>query len=1045
MFQVPSTPDSRRRDSDIPSTTPAGPPPTSFTHQSFTPAGQPPSSVLGSSFGPGNGLPSKPFSFSQFVNSPSNRAPAPSHRVPSKGFAVPSSSPPRASSDDIVGGHVLSRDEAANILAGGFGGPMKSANLALDSIEDMLDFGPSPRGAKRSRNGDVMAQSMRSSRRFGDDLNRDPTMPGVVNGLLASMPKVSLTESDALILSTESILESLESAIKSGRDDANDIALQQAVLRLHGEWSKHKKYETVSASIGPSDKSQFSRAAYVASLLFQIHDPISLDTPSQERPSTFTSLIRNPSDPVPHPQALLSWLNKNHNPFPEDLLEVQSYRPSPVAHERFWDTIFQTLLRGHISTVASLLSTADWTKADTALEDGYPEPGYTGSQLAAVQHVITGCVTLLRSCPALTDDDWAVTSTSWALFRTRARRALDELEAYAEDSPAYVPTNIFSASTFAAGSRRAESRVPWTIREQLKAVYGQILGYKEEILLSAQDWLEACVYLAVWWDGEDERDLSASRRGAPGRSRERLVDVDPVAAYQRRLLGAFAAVTDEPEDSALEVNTVDAVQVGIAAVLEGETESALRLIAQWSLVAAAAVAEVADVGGWLPQSGTRDMMEGFDADDLMVLSHGNVKKEGLDRDAVLVGFAGLLAERDELQAGDGKMQDGWEVAVRVLARLDSASKAQTEIGNVFDGITLESAEQVDQALQVCGDLGLDAQARTISARYANKLTESSHSYGEAMLYFARAHSTKELQSTLDLLLSTSLARSSAYPPTSELDPKLAELLGDQVRVVSRLARIDVEAARLLATKLSGYAALRRFYELRDEDEEDDEAEGEDEEMADDGERESATSGRKKKSGLRPAQKRKEMVKAIVALVDSAGESIRGGLFDAASAGVVQVDALLALLGEAMGLLHQPQYAFSKRQLMTILRATEDLQTVSSRIYEQSEALFQACMGAYTGAIASNPQDLAKSLQLHKSTSNLSGSTYGMVNSRGSIESEKTNGTGKGSETEDGIKRAWDWRRGIAMTMGKNAKGADVLRILRVGIAKEIGRGWIEGR
>lgn len=1075
MFQVPSTPDSRRADNDIPSTTPAGPPPTSFTHQSFTPAGNPPSSVLGSSFGPNNGFNSKSaFSFSQFTKSPSNRAPTTTNRVPSKGFNVPSSSPPRQASDDITGGPGLSRDEAANILAGGFGGGFGGAfggiandtNLPVDTIDDMLDFGPSPRGAKRSRNGDVMTQSMRSSRMFGRDLDRDSTMPGVANGLVASMPDPSsITENDDLVLKTESILETLDAAVKSKPNDELDLALQQAVSQLHQEWSKHKNHESVAASIGPVDKSSFSRASYVATLLFQIYNPVSIEPPPAKRQGTFTSLIRSPTLSVPHPQALLSWLNTNHNPFPEDLPEVQATRPNPVAHERFWDTVYQALLRGHITAAINLLSSADWSHADSALEDGYDEPGYKGSQLTAVQHVIASCVSLLRTCPAVTDNDWAVPSTSWSLFRTRARRALDDLEAYAEadsaDRDYGATTNVFSASkSFAAGSRRAESRVPWTIYEQLKAVYGQLLGFKEEILLSAQDWLEAVVYLTVWWDGEDEANLGASRRGIGRGQRDRLVDLDPVVAYRRRMLGAFAAVTDEPEDAVLGVNTVDALQVALGAVMEGEVESVLKLVGKWSPVVAAGIVDVASVGGWLPEGRPRtgDVMDGFDAEDLMVLSHGQLGKDknSVDRDAVLVRFSELLAKKDKLETSDRvTSQQGWEVAVRVLSRLDSANRAQTEISKVFDSITLDSATQVDKALKVCSDLGIDAQVRAISARYANKLTESSQSYGEALLYFARAHATKELQSTLDLLLSMSLVRSAAYPATNELDPKLAELLSDQVRVVSRLARMDVEAAKLLATRLSGYAALRRFYELRDEDEED---EDEDEDMAD-GDEEDSVIMRKKKSGLRPAARREEMVKAIVALVDSAGESIRGGLFDAEAAGVVQVDALLGLLGEAMGLLHrksrnrhqalnftdsptEPQTTFTKRQLMALLRATEDLQTVSSRVYEQSEALFQACMSAYTGAGVSNPQDLAKSLQLQKSTSNLSGSTYGMVNSRGSIESEKT---GKGSEGDDGVKRAWDWRRGVAMTVGRSAKGSDVLRILRVGIAKEVGKGWAEGR
>ena len=41
---------------------------------------------------------------------------------------------------------------------------------------------------------------------------------------------------------------------------------------------------------------------------------------------------------------------------------------------------------------------------------------------------------------------------------------------------------------------------------------------------------------------------------------------------------------------------------------------------------------------------------------------------------------------------------------------------------------------------------------------------------------------------------------------------------------------------------------------------------------------------------------------------------------------------------------------------------------------------------------------------------------------------------------DETKRGWDWRRGF----GKNAKGEDLVRVLRLGVAREIGRAFAEG-
>ena len=46
----------------------------------------------------------------------------------------------------------------------------------------------------------------------------------------------------------------------------------------------------------------------------------------------------------------------------------------------------------------------------------------------------------------------------------------------------------------------------------------------------------------------------------------------------------------------------------------------------------------------------------------------------------------------------------------------------------------------------------------------------------------------------------------------------------------------------------------------------------------------------------------------------------------------------------------------------------------------------------------------------------------------------------GAGKKDDAKRAWDWRKGMA----KDATGRDVVRILRLGIAKETARAFAAG-
>lgn len=44
------------------------------------------------------------------------------------------------------------------------------------------------------------------------------------------------------------------------------------------------------------------------------------------------------------------------------------------------------------------------------------------------------------------------------------------------------------------------------------------------------------------------------------------------------------------------------------------------------------------------------------------------------------------------------------------------------------------------------------------------------------------------------------------------------------------------------------------------------------------------------------------------------------------------------------------------------------------------------------------------------------------------------------KSQEEVQRGWDWRKGL----GEKAKAEDVLRILRLGLAKDIAKHWIAG-
>ena len=305
------------------------------------------------------------------------------------------------------------------------------------------------------------------------------------------------------------------------------------------------------------------------------------------------------------------------------------------------------------------------------------------------------------------------------------------------------------------------------------------------------------------------------------------------------------------------------------------------------------------------------------------------------------------------------------------------------------------------------------------------------------MYYALAHSTKKVKNVLDLLISLSLVESVAYPPLAKLDADLGLLVFDAKSTLTNLGGRDPEAAELLQTYMSGYATLRKFYDLCDAE---------------------VNLKEGHKSNLRPIARKKAAVAALLAVIASSADNIHGGLYDEDRNAVVQVDGLLALLGEATifvdrkSHIHkllapqadsfpEPTRVLELPQIFSLLAAVEDLETVTPRIYSQCEECFQSTLAAAHGALqAPSPQELLK-----KSVSELTASSgFSLVGSEmlegagTSGERGATNGLlGKGKSKD--VKRGWDWR----LRLSKDAKGSDVLRILRLGLAKEVARTWTE--
>lgn len=253
-------------------------------------------------------------------------------------------------------------------------------------------------------------------------------------------------------------------------------------------------------------------------------------------------------------------------------------------------------------------------------------------------------------------------------------------------------------------------------------------------------------------------------------------------------------------------------------------------------------------------------------------------------------------------------------------------------------------------------------------------------------------------------MSISLVESTCYPQDSELDDVLKRLLKERQVTLEQFAKTDLEAAELLGKMLSGYATLRRFYKLRDED------------------------GKANKKSL---LRRQQAAAALTAVIASADDNIRGGLYDDTRDAVVSEDFLLALIGEASVFVDQSPPVITLDQIDTLLKAIEDIQTVGSRVYDASDEFFKLVLASGQGK-GSTPADLLK-----QSTSSLGGSF--MMTGSSMIASQLHQSVVKSGVMKGPVKRTWDWRTGVFSASSSH----DVLAQVRLGLTRDLANLWLK--
>ena len=604
----------------------------------------------------------------------------------------------------------------------------------------------SPRGMKRSRGGANIADSpMRNSLKR---IRKQSPLPEIVKGMANQLGKARLQEPGQMILQTEKILTQLtQDGPSDVPEEEASTLLSKASEQLTKVWASNKQSldsamgEDGMVSIGPSeDAVGYQKASFLATLLLPLHHPPpakgrhAYALARREKLARSHSATGMPVKAVPVPRVLLDWLDRNLNPYPNVATNMLAYQPNATASQNYWDVIHTCILRGKIPQVIEILERSQFQYALTSRDDGFKHNGYQGQTLQMVEAVIDRCVLALKPYLNLQDEALDISRNDWLMFRRGIIKASQDLTQLAEGKDEdFDPqrSTTFEASNFGLKRastllsqtlRRAESRVPWTIYQNLKTLYGIMLGSTAEIVSSSQDWVEASIALTVWWDGNDEDGIDAATltQGSihPGKSRStkaaqanRLVDINPCTAYQRRLAAAFERATEEKDDP-FQIDTLNPVHVGLASVFEGNVDGLISLLRGWSLTIAAASVEVASLGGWFPIAG---MMEDLDESDLLVLSSYGQPQQQLSKDNILLEYASALFQQGTIEDEDAEgQQERWMLSIQILARLEDGELASEKLRQLISHLPLESDQRIDRILEVCNDFGMEQEAHGIA-------------------------------------------------------------------------------------------------------------------------------------------------------------------------------------------------------------------------------------------------------------------------------------------------------------------------------------------
>ncbi|KAI5859037.1 hypothetical protein BZA05DRAFT_330503 [Tricharina praecox] len=327
---------------------------------------------------------------------------------------------------------------------------------------------------------------------------------------------------------------------------------------------------------------------------------------------------------------------------------------------------------------------------------------------------------------------------------------------------------------------------------------------------------------------------------------------------RRRQLAQLTEVLEIVAEE-MPMNPTDTLEIAAGGIMANDPSFVLEIEKNSQLVAATVV-EIGGWAGWLtrettPKDPSRGRDMGLDDDDLALLEMGidNDDIQAKEAEDTLRRYASSLFGTPWINE-DAEIE-GWEIGSRLLDRVRNGRQLTEKL---LADLPLPSTPRVEKLLRYTRDARLDEAASTISYKWAQHLQATSQSYGDILHFLSLAapfnHNARaSLHETTTHLLEQSLLSSCPYPAEEDLDPRLKHLLSSPSECESEILRFE----------LSGYAALRAFYDLR-------------------------------KSAPEAA------VKALTAVIRAAGEPIDGGSWDRDWESPVEPTVLPAVLRELLG-------------------------------------------------------------------------------------------------------------------------------------------------